>query len=283
MKSELLIVLLAGCAHDVRLPTRVSDGEVDVVDPLAADDHLDLGRALALGGDLEGARRELRIAAAEAPRDPRPDRYLGDALLRTDHLEEAERAYRRSLERRETPAALNNLAIALLERGAAAEAGARARRALTLATPEERPHIEDTLVRATRAAAEPEAPVAIRHPTLASATFTYGGRVFAVSDHFQALVDGVEPARDAARKAHFLRIGGRSTIVAGGCLLGTGLTLAFTNDNHWISGGLLGGGALLVGLGAELEHRADRELDQAAALYNTRVRSVVVPLAAGEF
>ena len=283
MKSALLVVLLAGCAHDARYPTRISDGDVDIADPLAADDHLDLGRALALGGDLEGAGRELRIAAAEAPDDPRPDRYLGDALLRADRLEEAERAYRRSIARRETPEALNNLAIALLDRGAAAEARERALRALGLANAELRPHIEDTILRANRAAAEPEAPVAIRHPTLSAATFAYGGRVFEVSDQFLAVVDGVEPAREAARKARSLHLGGRGTMVAGGCLLGTGLTLAFTNDNRWIGGSLLGGGALLIGIGAELEHLADRELDQAAALFNARVRTLVLPLAVGEF
>src|SRR5262249_43530393 len=108
----------------------------------------DLGRALALAGEIDQARRELALAAAAAPSDPRPDRYLGDSLLRAGRPRDAEQAYRRSLARRATPEALNNLAMALLHRGARAEATQLARRAWALEPDAaRRAHIEDTLLR----------------------------------------------------------------------------------------------------------------------------------------
>jgi tetratricopeptide (TPR) repeat protein len=287
MKRFLALIVMAGCAHETRLETRVAGGEVAIADPLSGEDHLDLGRALALGGDVEAARRELGAAADILPQDPRPDRYLGDALSRAGRNDEAEAAYRRSVERRPTAEALNNLALSLLARGAAREAAQLATRAVSLAGEGElRAHVEDTLIRARHAAAEPEAPVSISHPAMAPATFAYGGRVYSMSEgseRFRELVDTVPSARDAAQSAHRLTLVGHGTILVGGCLLGTGLTVLFTNDNHWVGGGLMGGGALLVGVGAELDRIADRELDQAASLYNARVRSVVVPLAVGQF
>jgi tetratricopeptide (TPR) repeat protein len=287
MKHALAIVILAGCAHQARIQTRIGGDEVAIVDPLGADDHLDLGRALALGGDVDAARRELSAAAALAPADPRPDRYLGDALLRAGRGDEAEAAYRRSIARRPTAEALNNLALDLLDRGAVREAGERASRAQSLAAePQLRLHIDDTVARARRAAAQPEAPIAVSHPRSAAATFAYGGRVYSMdadSARFFDIVDGVPAARDAAQSARRLLRVGHGTIITGGCLLGSGLALLFTNDNRWVGGGLMGGGALLIGIGAELDRISDRELDDAAALYNARVRSVVVPLAAGQF
>ena len=284
MTRALALVLLTGCAHQARLETRVGGAEIAIADPLSADDHLDLGRALALGGDVEAAQQELSAAAALAPDDPRPDRYLGDALSRTGRVGDAEAAYRRSIARRPTAEALNNLALTVLVRGAAREATELANRAAALTSGDElRAHIDDTLARARQAAAQPEAPVAVSHPLAAPATFAYGGRIYDMDDRFLALVDGVPPARDAAQSAQRLSLAGHGSIVVGGCLLGTGLTVLFTNDNRWLGGGILGGGALLIGIGAELDRIADRELDDAAALYNARVRSVVVPLAVGQF
>ena len=287
MRYALAIVLWTGCAHQAQLETRVAGDAVTIADPLGADDHLDFGRALALAGDVESARRELSSAATLAPADPRPDRYLGDALVRAGRADEAEAAYRRSIARRPTAEALNNLALSLLERGAAREAAERARRAQALAhEPELRLHIDDTLARAQRAAVEPEAPIAVSHPRSAAATFAYAGRVYSMdagSERFFDIVGAIPAARDAALSARRLERIGHGTIITGGCLLGTGLTFLFTNDNHWIGGGLMGGGALLVGIGAELDRIADRELDDAAALYNARVRPVVVPVASGQF
>jgi tetratricopeptide (TPR) repeat protein len=283
----LAIILAAGCAHGARLETRVAGDEVTIADPLGADDHLDLGRALALGGDVDAARRELSAAAQLAPDDPRPDRYLGDALERAGRGDEAEAAYRRSIARRPTAEALNNLALSLLERGAAREAAERATRAQALALePQLRLHIDDTLARARRAAVEPEAPIAVSHPRASPATFAYAGRMYSMDDgsqRFLDIVEGVPAARDRAQSARRLTRIGQGTIITGGCLLGTGFAVLFTNDNHWVGGGLMGGGALLIGIGAELDRIADRELDDAAALYNARVRSMVVPVASGQF
>jgi Flp pilus assembly protein TadD len=143
------LFVAAGCTH-ARPPTvRIGDTEVVMRDPLGPEDRLDLGRSLGLDGDLTGAQRELALAAREAPGDPRPDRFLGDALARAGRLPEAERAYRRSLVRRETPEALNNLATALILRGERIAAARLARRALELERRDERRvHILDTLQQA---------------------------------------------------------------------------------------------------------------------------------------
>src|SRR5262245_23101295 len=178
-------------------------------DPLSADEHLDLGRALAVAGDVEGARRELGIAATAEPRDPRPLRHLGDAFLRASRPDEAERAYRSSLERAETPEAENNLAVALLDRGAAVDALAHARRAQSLERdPGRRLHIDDTVLRAAAATSAPEAPVLLLHDG-AEPRFVYAGRTFTIGSDGQPYLDvmaGVPAARDATEQYSRLRV-----------------------------------------------------------------------------
>src|SRR5207237_945664 len=55
-------------------------------------------------------------------------------------------------------------------------------------------------------------------------------------------------------------------------------------QKEWLAGfSMTGGGALMVGLGLGLDHVAEGELDAAARAFNANVRSITVPILAGEF
>jgi len=273
-----VVVAAGACAHEQALSA--------LPDPLSADEHLDLGRALAVSGDIEGARRELTVAADAEPRDPRPLRHLGDAFLRAGRPAEAERAYQGSLARAATPEAENNLAIALLERGAAGDALAHARRAQALETESDRrAHIDDTVLRAATATRAPEAPVLVLHDD-AGPRFVYAGRTYAIGADGQPYLDvmaSVPAARAATERYSQLHVAARGTVVFGASLFGAGLFLLGAQHDWLAGGGMTGGGALMVGLGLRLDREAERELDAAARVFNERARSITIPVLAGEF
>jgi len=105
--------------------------------PRKARVHVNLGHALAEGGDTEGAIREYRLALALVGDLPRSEalilRNLSAALASRGRWDEAEDALRRGVERDPANAdVLVNLAIALARRGALDDAEGWARRALVL-------------------------------------------------------------------------------------------------------------------------------------------------------
>jgi len=110
---------LGGCSHLVVLH-----------DPLTAPEHNDLGLSYERGGDARLARKEYRHAL-------KIDRHFVTARVNLGNLEAArgrwrpaEKQYRRALRDSADADAMNNLAVALLRQGRAAEATTWAERAV---------------------------------------------------------------------------------------------------------------------------------------------------------
>ena len=254
---------MLGCAHAAPPPAAPVGPAAPALD-LAAEDPLLLGRALALGGELDGA----------------------GADLGADELG-AEQAYRRSLARGESPAVLNNLAVVLLDRGAVGEAMQCARRAARLATlPDEQAHIADTLARARRALRAPEAPLLLARADAGEPTFEYRGRVYPIGDDGRWLLDVVDSVPDAEAAAHrYLRLrrAAHVTVAVGALGLASGLAILVGERDLFVGAEVASGGALLLGLGLELEHVASRDLEASARVFNAQVHTVLVPIATGGF
>ena len=88
------------------------------VDDRRAEPHLNLGFALEVTGDADGAIAEFRKAAELEPEDPVPLYNLGNALVRAGRAREAMQAYESALgKNREYPQALNGMGVALAETG----------------------------------------------------------------------------------------------------------------------------------------------------------------------
>ncbi|MEZ4647266.1 MAG: tetratricopeptide repeat protein [Candidatus Eisenbacteria bacterium] len=88
------------------------------IDARRAEPHLNLGYALEVTGDIDGAIAEYRRAAELEPEDPVPLYNLGNSLVRAGRPREAMQAYESALDKnREYPHALNGMGVALAETG----------------------------------------------------------------------------------------------------------------------------------------------------------------------
>ena len=129
--------LLSGCA----LP-RI--GFYD--DPLSSDEHIKLGVSYERDGNFELAEREYNEALKDTPM---AHFYLGNLYFEQNQFDKAEREYRtalRQVDEKDTAPIYNNLAWLMHTQGKNSdEAVSLARKAVELATPEQRPTFENTL------------------------------------------------------------------------------------------------------------------------------------------
>ncbi len=135
--AALCLGLLSGCA----MP-RI--GFYD--DPLSSDEHLKLGVSYEREGNFELAEREYNEALKDTPM---AHFYLGNLYFEQEFFDKAEREYRlalRQVDEKDAAPVYNNLAWMLHTQGKnSEEAVALARKAVALATPEQRPTFENTL------------------------------------------------------------------------------------------------------------------------------------------
>lgn len=102
-------------------------------DPLSAQEHLDLGLAYELKGDIEGARREYTAASRKDPSWALPYFNLGNLAYKQKDLKAAERLYEEALGLApDNPGILNNLALAKFGLGEREKAIELARRAAAI-------------------------------------------------------------------------------------------------------------------------------------------------------
>ena len=135
--AVLCLGLLSGCA----LP-RI--GFYD--DPLSSDEHIKLGVSDERDGKFELAEREYNEALKDTPL---AHFYLGNLYFEQNQFDKAEREYRtalRQVDEKDTAPIYNNLAWLMHTQGKNTdEAVSLARKAVELATPEQRPTFENTL------------------------------------------------------------------------------------------------------------------------------------------
>ena len=135
--AVLCLGLLSGCA----LP-RI--GFYD--DPLSSDEHIKLGVSYERDGNFELAEREYNEALKDTPM---AHFYLGNFYFEQNQFDKAEREYRtalRQVDEKDAAPIYNNLAWMMHTQGKNSdEAVSLARKAVELATPEQRPTFENTL------------------------------------------------------------------------------------------------------------------------------------------
>lgn len=133
----LCLVFLSGCA----IP-RI--GFYD--DPLSSDEHVKLGVSYEREGKFDLAEREYNEALKDTPM---AHFYLGNLYFEQNRFDEAEREYRTALRRvdeKDAGPIYNNLAWLMHTQGKnSEEAAGLARKAVELATPQQRPTFENTL------------------------------------------------------------------------------------------------------------------------------------------
>ena len=133
----LCLGLLSGCA----LP-RI--GFYD--DHLSSDEHIKLGVSYERDGNFELAEREYNEALKDTPM---AHFYLGNLYFEQNQFDKAEREYRtalRQVDEKDAAPIYNNLAWMMHTQGKNSdEAVSLARKAVELATPEQRPTFENTL------------------------------------------------------------------------------------------------------------------------------------------
>lgn len=101
-------IALGGCA---------GIGVSSYQDPLSAQEHLILGRASEVQGELAQARHHYERAADTASELAEAWRALGDLLLRMEEWAGSVAAYERAISIERSPPILNNLAWALAQEG----------------------------------------------------------------------------------------------------------------------------------------------------------------------
>ena len=94
----LLTAVISGCS----LP-----GIVRFNDPLTPEEHMNLGVSYEKQGETDAALREYKTASRDLPL---AQLYIGNAYFQKNDLKEAEKAYRKAIEKTEDPRAYNNLA-----------------------------------------------------------------------------------------------------------------------------------------------------------------------------
>lgn len=143
LATILCLSFLSGCA----LP-RI--GFYD--DPLSSDEHIKLGVSYEREGKFDLAEREYNEALKDTPM---AHFYLGNLYFEQDIFDKAEREYRTALRRvdeKDAGPIYNNLAWLLHTQGKNSdEAVSLARKAVELATPQQRPTFENTLEAITAA------------------------------------------------------------------------------------------------------------------------------------
>ena len=94
----LLTAVISGCS----LP-----GIVMFNDPLSPEEHMNLGVSYEKQGETDAALREYKTASRELPL---AYLYIGNAYFQKNDLKQAEKAYKKAIEKTDDPHAYNNLA-----------------------------------------------------------------------------------------------------------------------------------------------------------------------------
>lgn len=94
----LIAAVISGCS----LP-----GIVMFNDPLTPEEHMNLGVSYEKQGETDAALREYKTASRELPL---AYLYIGNAYFQKNDLKQAEKAYKKAIEKTDDPRAYNNLA-----------------------------------------------------------------------------------------------------------------------------------------------------------------------------
>lgn len=98
VRLMLLTAVISGCS----LP-----GIVMFNDPLTPEEHMNLGVSYEKQGETDAALREYETASRELPL---AYLYIGNAYFQKNDLKQAEKAYKKAIEKTDDPRAYNNLA-----------------------------------------------------------------------------------------------------------------------------------------------------------------------------